>query len=324
MQTSNSLKANLYCLTVHPVKGLLYWTAFLQFTAIVSGYFSYLYLLRELGWKVSAPEGGKASLASRFFVASWNAVPATLKIWLSAQTKRLYEMEFSRHFIEPYVFRNYEDHDNYLSNFRPYNGATSYESFQHFFARDLVIQPENVIEAASPCEGFVADVSKVSDGRTTNVKGEVFRTRDVFGIVANDIPNTHSFVNIFLSNRNYHHIHSPVSGTIEKIERAGGDLILLRPWFYDNPNVPPLINERVNIKIRDIEGDSWYLSVVGGPVVNSVVLPNGIYEGAMLESGQKVATFELGSTCCIAHPGESNLVSGTKVSLFQSMSEKVS
>ena len=110
------------------------------------------------------------------------------------------------------------------------------------------------------------------------------------------------FSNIFLHNNNYHRIHAPVNGKISRIEHIPGDLVLLRPWAYKNPSLPALRNERINVDIVDEEGKTWYLSIVGGPGVGAIVLGDKTTLGSSVEIGKEIATFLLGSTCCIASP----------------------
>ena len=111
------------------------------------------------------------------------------------------------------------------------------------------------------------------------------------------------FSNVFLHNNNYHRIHSPVNGSITRVEHIPGDLVILRPWIYKNdPSLPALRNERINVDIKSEKGEHWFLSIVGGPAVGTMVMAQGITVGSAINIGQEVATFLLGSTCCIASP----------------------
>ena len=108
-----------------------------------------------------------------------------------------------------------------------------------------------------------------------------------------------------LHNNNYHRIHAPVKGKVTRMERIDGDLVLLRPWAYKQPSTPALRNERINIDIIDEQDRKWYLSIVGGPGVGSIVVIDGIEVGTEVNVGEEISLFLLGSTCCIASP-ESN------------------
>ena len=125
----------------------------------------------------------------------------------------------------------------------------------------------------------------------------------IFGLEPDDIPASYHFTNVFLHNKNYHRIHAPVRGNISRIQHLAGDLVVLRPWIYkQNPSLPAFRNERINIDITDEQGNTWFLSVVGGPAVGTIELPDGIAPGEMVEKLDEIATFYLGSTCCMASP----------------------
>lgn len=94
----------------------------------------------------------------------------------------------------------------------------------------------------------------------------------------------------------------PVTATITGLERIDGDLIFLRPWFYADPSRPAMVNRRINVRLEDEARRPWYLSIVGGPAVNAIELPAGVRVGARLAAGERLATFLLGSTCCLAAP----------------------
>ena len=119
--------------------------------------------------------------------------------------------------------------------------------------------------------------------------------------------------NVFLHNRNYHHIHSPVSGRLRRVIRVPGKLFLLRPSAYEDPSFPALRNERVVIDIEDDKGLTWSLSIVGGPLVGAVQLSSKAHVGTRIALCQKLASFRMGSTCCLLAPIRSLTPVGSSV-----------
>ena len=299
---------------------LFYWPAFAIYALIISSYFFCLWVVMMLGWKQKNHLVEKPGFLLRGFVGFWNSLPKQLKRWLSLQNKRLYEMPFTTFYIRPYLFWNYETHKTYLEKYRPYKNKEFYSCFQDFFARELREKKTNFPEAISPCEGLIADLQNFYQKSSSIVKGFQIESRSIFGSFANEIPNSYSFLNIFLSNRHYHHVHSPVTGVVRDIERIKGNLIVLRPWFYQTfPSKPAMVNERIVIKIEGNDKKNWFLCLVGGPVVNSILLSEPLQLGAMVEAGQKLATFELGSTCCLAIPHATGLTIGQEIKLFHGL-----
>ncbi|MBN21469.1 MAG: phosphatidylserine decarboxylase [Bdellovibrionaceae bacterium] len=307
----------------NPVVVIIYEIAYVFYASIISSYFLCLLLLSVLKIKPPINLVESPDFISMRLVRFWNLFPARLKIWLSKQNKRLFESSFTQFYIRGYIHRNYID-PNYLNQFTPSNQNSQFRSFQDFFTRDFIKRQKITTKYASPCEGLLCDKTTFKENRVSNVKGEKIGMRDIFGRSASRIPSDYHFFNIFLSNRNYHHIHAPVSGKVTGIERMAGDLIVLRPWYYKkNPSLPAFLNERVNVNILDSDGRTWFLSIVGGPVVNSILFEDFISLGSQIEVGDKIATFELGSTCCVASPLEFEVQNLTSVEVFQPLKKEL-
>jgi phosphatidylserine decarboxylase len=236
----------------------------------------------------------------------WGRLPGSIQLSLSAILARFYRTGLSRLLIRPYCWWQYGD-PNYHNKFRPGSGGDRYISFQDFFTRDFSTPLAIKSSSVWPCEGYLCESGKVSALSTVNVKGERRTVQTIFGIHDNEMSKESFFSNVFLHNNNYHHIHSPVSGTITRIERIPGKLLLLRPWAYKSaPSLPALTNERVNIDITDRSGKCWLLSVVGGPLVATIKMVTGVVVGAHVTVGQKISSFEMGSTCCLVSPHPPN------------------
>lgn len=232
----------------------------------------------------------------------WGSLPSWLQREISRVYANIYNKQFTRHLIKPYCKIN-KIEKTYLNKFRPASGAEDYQSFQDFFIRvyndPITIKSDKIWG----CEGLLCDHVKVKDTSWIKIKNQIRDLKSIFGSIAKKIPDHYYFSNIFLHNSNYHRIHAPVSGKISRIEHIPGDLVLLRPWIYQkDPSLPALLNERVNIDIVNKEGKKWYLSIVGGPAVGTIVLSEAIHSGSSVQIGQEIATFLLGSTCCIASP----------------------
>ena len=232
----------------------------------------------------------------------WGNLPSPIQRGVSKTYSSIYNKKLSKHFIQPYCKFNYDD-PGYLSRFQPASGNEDYQSFQDFFTRTFREPLKISNDPIWGCEGLLCETGKVGTFDLVNVKGDKRHLRTIFGDVGHQIPDHYHFHNIFLHNNNYHRIHAPVSGTIQRIERIKGDLVLLRPWVYrTDPSHPALRNERVNIDIIDQNGNTWYISIVGGPAVGTIELNDQTIIGHNVESGSEIALFLLGSTCCIACP----------------------
>lgn len=232
----------------------------------------------------------------------WGALPSPLQRRISAMYANVYNKPFSKQIIKPYLKANYND-SNYLVQFKPPFDKTSFDSFQDFFIREFKSVPKNPELYVWPCEGLLCDVGKKESFSTVKVKSDKRNIDTIFGVPQGTIPSDYTFTNVFLHNKNYHRIHAPISGIITRIQHVPGDLVVLRPWIYKhNPSLPAFRNERYNLDILDVNNKTWYLSIIGGPAVGTVVLPEGIKIGAQINKLQQIALFYLGSTCCMAAP----------------------
>ena len=244
----------------------------------------------------------KTKLYKYFSLHIWGSLPGPVQRAISRIYAGLYNKSFSKHFIKPYCQLNYKD-PHYLDKFKPASGKESYESFQDFFTRVFKDPPKIISDTVWACEGLLCDYGRVSELSTIKVKGQAQHLKSIFGLGGNQIPDTHYFSNVFLHNNNYHRIHAPVSGKIDRIEHIPGELVLLRPWVYPGkPSLPALRNERLNLDIVDSNGVKWFLSIVGGLAVGTIRLSEGLQLNSPVVVGQDIAQFLLGSTCCIASP----------------------
>lgn len=232
----------------------------------------------------------------------WGSLRPTRQFVVSRTVSRFYETRLSQLMIRPYCKVHYGD-SQYYRRFRPGRGAEQYRNFQDFFMRELPNVPSVGDSVVWPCEGNLCDLGRVADFPEIKVKGERRKIAIVFGKQDSELPLDYYYSNVFLHNKHYHHIHAPVTGYVRRIQHLPGELLLLRPWAYPGrPSVPALTNERVNVDIEDAEGRTWMLSIVGGPMVATILLENGLEVGARFVSGQKLASFALGSTCCMISP----------------------
>lgn len=232
----------------------------------------------------------------------WGNLPSRLQRGISRVYASIYNQPFTKYIIKPYSKANYKD-PNYLTQFRSVTGNDYYSSFQDFFTRVYKERPAINSDYIWPCEGLLCDYGKVGELAEINVKGDKKNVRSIFQEDDRELPDAYFFSNIFLHNNNYHRIHTPVKGVIRKISSVKGDLVLLRPWVYKHdPSHPAMRNERVNVTIEDELGRNWFLSIVGGPAVGTIVMEDNIDIGSDVNIGDEIGKFLLGSTCCIASP----------------------
>ncbi|MGB5820549.1 MAG: phosphatidylserine decarboxylase [Saonia sp.] len=246
--------------------------------------------------------GWRADLYKFLSINVWGNLPSHIQRKVSSTYASTYDKRYSKWIIKPYIRINYRD-KNYLDKFKPPKGKTDFDSFQDFFTREFKSLPQSTDPSVWPCEGLLCDTGKVGDIDTIKVKCDERNVATIFGLEKDHIPDNYNFTNVFLHNKNYHRIHSPIRGKISRIQHVPGDLVVLRPWIYkQNPSLPAFRNERYNIDITDAYNRIWYLSIVGGPAVGTIELSENIRLGQEVDKLEEIALFYLGSTCCMAAP----------------------
>jgi phosphatidylserine decarboxylase len=233
---------------------------------------------------------------------AWNSISDRRQRYFSRAYSCLFNLSLSRYLIAPYC-RIHDLDEVYLAHYVAADGCATYRNFQSFFSRKLAAPLTATTETCWPCDGILCESSPLNEVRDVYIKGARIDARQIFGADSSQIPKNYAFVNIFLHNKDYHRIHTPVGGVITSIARVPGKLTILRPWMNGSqPSAPAFINERLNICVRDLHNRSWFLSAVGGPAVNAIQVAGNLSVGSSLRVGEELAFFSLGSTCCLAAP----------------------
>jgi phosphatidylserine decarboxylase len=206
--------------------------------------------------------------------------------------------------------------------------AAAWPSFDAFFTRHLRAgiraidrDPRAVV---SPADGRIESMARVDEGGTFVVKGRPYAVEELVG----DAREARRFLGgvgfvVYLSPRDYHRVHAPVSGQIRHIRSMPGD------YFPVNAigmrHVPNLFcrNRRVAIEI-DADGGLGRVTVI--MVVAMIVgrittigsdahdVPIGVHTfdpPLRVARGDELGVFHLGSTAVVLVEGASDHKAGT-------------
>ena len=196
----------------------------------------------------------------------------------------------------------------------------AFTSFNHFFTRELragvrplTTEPQAI---ASPADGAVSQAGAITEGSIFQAKGKSFTVTDLLGGSAERAaPFNHGvFTTIYLSPKDYHRLHMPLTGTLREMVHVPGRLFSVNS--ATTRSVPGLFarNERV-VAIFDTEIGPMALVLVGAIFVSSietvwhgVVTPPTIssvrswqyQENApTLKIGEEMGRFNMGSTIIV-------------------------
>ena len=138
---------------------------------------------------------------------------------------------------------------------------SEYLSLREFFIRDLKESARPIAEGiVSPCDGTLRGFGAITDGTIPQVKDKTYSLASL--LKDNDRAVQYEqgvFGNFYLSPRDYHHVHAPVSGTIVERRYIPGKLWPATDWAIQNVDDLFPQNERV---ITYIESEYGCVAVV--------------------------------------------------------------
>lgn len=195
-----------------------------------------------------------------------------------------------------------------------------YPSFNHFFTRELKDHARPIADAvnaiACPADGAVSQAGPIEQGQIFQAKGHSYSALELLG---GDVERAKafeegSFATIYLSPKDYHRLHMPLTGTLKEMVHIPGRLFSVNNTTVSA--VPNLFarNERVAC-IFDTDAGPMALILVGAIFVSSVetvwhgvVTPPSISEprtwhyqddAPVLEKGAEMGRFNMGSTIIV-------------------------
>jgi phosphatidylserine decarboxylase len=199
---------------------------------------------------------------------------------------------------------------------------SDYETFNDFFTRELqpgarMIDPDPR-SFVSPSDGRISQCGRITSDRVIQAKNHHY---SLHSLLAND-PDTARFNNgffhtIYLSPRDYHRVHMPFDGKLQRMIHVPGRLFSVSPWTVRH--VPDLFarNERV-ISMFETPAGPMAVVLVGAMLVSSmetvwsgqVTPPRGrkisrtdwSRRDIELRKGEEMGRFNMGSTVILLWP----------------------
>ncbi|MAK92519.1 MAG: phosphatidylserine decarboxylase [Oceanospirillaceae bacterium] len=252
------------------------------------------------------------TLKQKAFIALQYIVPQHLLShlvgWLAASEIRWIKNTFINFFIKQFGINMNEAKRKTADDFRCFND---------FFTRELEDDARPVSatdnQLVSPADGAVSQLGKIENGRIFQAKGQDYSLIELLG------GNTQraeefmggEFATIYLSPKDYHRVHMPVTGTLREMVYVPGDLFSVNQTTAEN--VPRLFarNERL-VCIFDTEQGPMAMILVGAMIVAAI---ETVWAGRItpmerktkvtdytnpqpvtLEKGEEMGRFLLGST----------------------------
>ena len=200
---------------------------------------------------------------------------------------------------------------------REFRAPASYETLNALFTRPLEIPREIAQESdalISSVDALVTDWGEVKEGRAYQIKGMSYRIEELFGENHRDAAQKMEggvFMNFYLSPKDYHRYHMPLSLQVRSLTHIPGKLYPVNFPLLRNMTNLFIENERVVLECEDGKGRVHILVLVGALNVGKMVVSfeprvqtNGEittpqhyeYDDLSLEKAALLGWFEMGST----------------------------
>ena len=168
----------------------------------------------------------------------------------------------------------------------------AYASFNEFFTRalrpDVRPWPDNDTVLACPVDGALSQIGRIEDECLLQAKGRHYTLIELLGgdTELAECFRHGNFATLYLSPRDYHRIHMPVDGTLERMIHVPGELFAVNP--RSTRVVPDLFarNERL-INIFLTAHGPMALIMVGALFVGSM---DTVWAGAVTPSRRRAVT----------------------------------
>jgi phosphatidylserine decarboxylase len=198
----------------------------------------------------------------------------------------------------------------------------AFPTFNAFFTRALKPaarpMPDDPRAIVCPADGRVSQFGSIRDGRIFQAKDQDFSTAELLGDEAAAAAYTNGrFITVYLSPRDYHRVHAPLTGRLRETLHIPGRLFSVAPFAVEA--VPRLFarNERLVCHFDGAHGPFAVVMVgamlVSGvetvwsgmeipPYASAVVRKDWRGKDIRLERGAELGRFNMGSTAIVLLP----------------------
>lgn len=197
-----------------------------------------------------------------------------------------------------------------------------YDSLLDFFTRELSPTARPIADAddnhviVSPVDGRVAHVGDILREQIFQIKGYTYSLTDLVGADYAEPYMDGQATTIYLAPFDYHRIHTPMNGTLQRAKYIPGELNSVSITLLDKIAGLFAKNERVVMEFMGDNGQPFLMVLVGAVNVGSIetvmhgeICPNRYdaeidldCNGETLKKGEELGRFNLGSTIVFITP----------------------
>lgn len=195
-----------------------------------------------------------------------------------------------------------------------------YISLLDFFTRELADDARTITESeltiACPVDGRVAHVGDIDQDQIFQIKGHSYSLTELVSADYAEAYKNGQATTIYLAPFDYHRIHAPLAGRLQRAKYIPGELNSVSITLLDKIAGLFAKNERVVLEFETEKGLPYLMVLVGAVNVGSIetvfhgeICPNSFDEsldlpavGESVEKGEEIGRFNLGSTIIFITP----------------------
>ncbi len=198
----------------------------------------------------------------------------------------------------------------------------AYKSFNDFFTRRLKSDARLIANTRliSPADGFISQGGKLQQDKLLQAKGLYYTVEQLLNNSEEAQKYQQGdFATIYLSPKDYHRIHMPITGELIKQTYIPGDLFSVQPFTAEH--IPGLFarNERLALHF-ETEFGPMAMILVGATIVGCIgtawdgdikrtkKIQEKIFKNPLkIQKGDEVGYFKLGSTVIMVLPEQAHV-----------------
>ncbi len=196
-----------------------------------------------------------------------------------------------------------------------YSDGRDYPSFNAFFTRALKVgaRPQGVSLYLQPADGVLSQCGRIDDGQLLQAKGRTYTSQALLAGTAKEAArfDQGAFATVYLSPKDYHRVHMPITGTLKMTRYVPGQLFAVNTTTANGINGLYARNERLVCLFDTADGELAVVLVGAIIVAGIATVWNGVEtpepgdiqthyfapgEQPILAAGDELGRFFLGST----------------------------
>ena len=219
-----------------------------------------------------------------------------------------------------------------------------YKTFCEFFTRKLkpgihkINKSKNAI--VSSCDGIILEYGKIKDNKFLQVKGKTISINEIM-FYDKKIQNQYidgSFVTIYLSPKDYHRVHMPFDGKLERTIHIPGRLFSVATHAVKQIKNLYCKNERLVCNFKNLDSkfavifvaainvssiETSWRGEISPPYPKKTITTDYMKKKVILSKGDEVGMFKSGSTVILLFDRKYKLAESLKKNKLIRVGEKI-